>query len=179
MIVDCVEKSALLKSLGLNVNHAPVADLATDSTSFMYQRAWQGDGVETAKYVDAVVRTTEMGGIGTTMKHFPGYGGTSGDTHAGFNINSLPLENFLYDDTLPFQAGMAAGGHSVMVTHNTIEAFDSENPSSLSPAVYNFLRNEMNFDGVAMTDDLDMGAITTFVGANQASLRALLAGAAV
>lgn len=176
---DAVKKAGMLKSLGLNVNHNPVADVVPESLSsaFIYQRAWQEDGVGTADYVRAVVEATEGSGIGTTMKHFPGYGSTSSDTHNGFAVNDLPMESFLYNDLLPFQEGMAAGSHSVMVTHNTINAFDTENPSSLSPAVYSHLRNEMHFDGVAMTDDLVMGAITNFVGEGQASLRALQAGA--
>ncbi len=174
---DAVDKAAFLKNLGLNVNHAPVADLAETDTAYMYGRAWQGDGLDTAKYVETLVEASEGAGMPTTMKHFPGYGATSSNTHNGFAVNELPMENFLYDDLLPFQAGMAAGSNAVMVTHNTINAFDTENPSSLAPEVYRFLRQEMNFNGVAMTDDLAMGAITNHVGAGNASLRALQAGA--
>lgn len=173
---DAIDKAAFLKNLGLNVNHAPVADISGPS-GYMYGRTWGGDGVENAKYVETLVRASENAGMATTLKHFPGYGGTSSNTHNGFAVNNLAWEDFLYNDLLPFQAGMAAGSHAVMVTHNTINCLDSNNPSSLSPAVYNMLRNEMHFDGVAMTDDLNMSAITNFVGNGQASLRALQAGA--
>ena len=173
---DAVDKAAFLKNLGVNVNHAPVADTSGPS-GYIYARTYGGNGAENAKYVETVVKASEGAGMATTMKHFPGYGGTSSDTHNGFAVNNLTWEDFLYNDLLPFQAGMNAGGHAVMVTHNTVNCLDSTNPSSLSPAVYNMLRNTMKFDGVAMTDDLAMSAITNYVGSGQASLRALQAGA--
>lgn len=173
---DTVDKANFLKDLGLNVNHAPVADVS-GSTGYMYGRTYGGDGVENAEYVETVVANSDVNGVATTLKHFPGYGGTSSNTHNGFAENTLSWEEFLYNDLLPFRAGIAAGSHAVMVTHNTINCLDTENPASLSPAVYNMLRTEMNFDGVAMTDDLNMSAITNYVGSGKASLRALQAGA--
>lgn len=173
---DTVDKANFLKDLGLNVNHAPVADVS-GSTGYMYGRTYGGDGVENAEYVETVVSNSDVNGVATTLKHFPGYGGTGSNTHNGFAENTLSWEEFLYNDLLPFRAGIAAGSHAVMVTHNTINCLDTENPASLSPAVYNMLRTEMNFDGVAMTDDLNMAAITNYVGSGKASLRALQAGA--
>lgn len=173
---DAVDKANFLANLGLNVNHAPVADVAGPG-GMMYGRTWGGDGLENAKYVETLVEASEGAGMPTTLKHFPGYGGTSSDTHNGFAVNDLSLEDFYYNDLLPFHAGIAAGSRAVMVTHNTINCLDTANPASLSPAVYNMLRDEMYFDGVAMTDDLAMKAITNFTGAGQASLRALQAGA--
>lgn len=176
VVSDSKDKAAFLKDLGLNVNHAPVADVSAPG-GMMYGRTWGGDGVETAEYVETLVKAYDGTGIGTTMKHFPGYGATSSDTHNGFAVNDLTKDEFDHNDLLPFYAGIAAGGQSVMVTHNTINCLDTENPASLSPAVYNLLRDEMGFDGVAMTDDLAMKAITSYTGAGQASLRALQAGA--
>lgn len=173
---DAVDKANFLANLGLNVNHAPVADVAGPG-GMMYGRTWGGDGLENAKYVETLVEASEGAGMPTTLKHFPGYGGTSSDTHNGFAVNDLSLEDFYYNDLLPFHAGIAAGSRAVMVTHNTINCLDTANPASLSPAVYNMLRDEMYCDGVAMTDDLAMKAITDFTGAGQASLRALQAGA--
>lgn len=173
---DSKDKAAFLKDLGLNINHAPVADVSAPG-GMMYGRTWGGDGVETAEYVETLIKAYDGTGVGTTMKHFPGYGATSADTHNGFAVNDLTRDEFDHNDLLPFYSGIAAGGQSVMVTHNTINCLDTENPASLSPAVYNLLRNEMRFDGVAMTDDLAMGAITNFTGEGQASLRALQAGA--
>lgn len=173
---DAVQKAKLLLDLGLNVNHWPVADVSGEG-GMMYSRTWGGDGVENAKYVETAVRAGEGAGLVTTMKHFPGYGGSASDTHAGTDVNNLSLDEFMYNDLLPFYAGMAAGGSTVMVSHNIITCLDSSNPASLSPAVYDLLRNTMNYDGVAMTDDLAMGAITKTVKSGQASLMALKAGA--
>lgn len=170
------EKGALLKSLGFNVNHAPVADVSAPG-GYIYGRTFGGSGVENAQFVETAVRAYNNAGIGSTLKHFPGYGGTSSNTHDGFAVNELSLEDLMYSDLLPFRAGIAAGCRSIMVTHNTYEKIDSNNPASLSPEIYSLLRNEMNFDGVAITDDLNMKAITSFVGEGQESLRALKAGA--
>lgn len=175
---DTIDKASFLKNLGLNVNHAPVADVSAPG-GMMYGRTWGGTALENAEYVEALVGAADGTGVGTTMKHFPGYGATSADTHNGFAINDLTWDDFIYGDLLPFHAGIGAGGRAVMVTHNTINCLDGTNPASLSPAVYDMLRDSdgANFDGVAMTDDLAMSAITKYVGEGQASLRALQAGA--
>ena len=173
---ETIEKANLLKSIGININHAPVADVSTPG-GFIYERSFGKDGVENAKFVKTYVETSEDAGMATTLKHFPGYGATSSDTHNGFAVNHKAVEELRYSDLLPFYAGMVAGSHSVMVTHNTFEKIDSQNPASLSPAIYKLLREEMGFDGIAFTDDLGMGAITTLVGENNASLRAISAGA--
>lgn len=175
---DTIDKAKFLANLGLNVNHAPVADVSAPG-GMMYGRTWGGTALENAEYVETLVGAADGTGVGTTMKHFPGYGATSADTHNGFAYNDLSLEDFYYNDLLPFHAGIGAGGRAVMVTHNTINCLDGTNPASLSPAVYDMLRDSdgANFDGVAMTDDLAMSAITKYVGEGQASLRALQAGA--
>ena len=173
---EAIEKADLLKSIGININHAPVADVSTPE-GYIYERTFGKDAAENAKFVKTYVETSEDAGMATTLKHFPGYGATSSNTHNGFAVNYKTVEELKYSDLLPFYAGMVAGSHSVMVTHNTFEKIDSQNPASLSPAIYALLRNEMGFDGVAFTDDLGMSAITNLVGANNASLRAISAGA--
>ena len=175
---DTIDKAEFLANLGLNVNHAPVADVSAPG-GMMYGRTWGGTALENAEYVETLVGAADGTGVGTTMKHFPGYGATSADTHNGFAVNDLTWDDFIYGDLLPFHAGIGAGGRAVMVTHNTINCLDGTNPASLSPAVYDMLRDSdgANFDGVAMTDDLAMSAITKYVGEGQASLRALQAGA--
>lgn len=175
VLADATDKAAFLKNLGINLNHAPVADVA--NTGYIYDRTWGGDGLDNAGYVEMAVRGMEEAGMGTTLKHFPGYGSTSSNTHNGFAVNYLSENDFKYNDLLPFYAGMNAGTRSVMVTHNTINYLDEQNPASLSPAVYNMLRNEMGFDGLAITDDLNMKAVTDYVGDGNQSLAALKAGA--
>ena len=172
---DTKEKAAFLKDLDMNTNLAPVADVAT--SGYIAARTYGGDGVENAGYVETVVKEAADNGLGSSLKHFPGYGGTSSNTHEGFAINSLSMEELLYNDLLPFRAGIAAGNPMLMVTHNTYEAIDAENPASLSPAVYKLAREELGFSGLIITDDLGMKAITDFSGSVNASTRALLAGA--
>lgn len=175
VLADATDKAAFLENLGINLNHAPVADVA--STGYIYARTWGGDGLDNASYVETAVRGMEEAGMGTTLKHFPGYGSTSSNTHNGFAVNYLSETDFKYNDLLPFYAGINAGSQSVMVTHNTINYLDNQNPASLSPAVYNLLRNQLGFEGLAITDDLNMNAVTNYVGDGNQSLAALKAGA--
>lgn len=179
LAADTREKCALLSSLGLNVNHAPDCDVATSPSAYIFERTFGGDGVWNATGAATVVSNMLGTGVGSTMKHFPGYGATSGNTHNGFAVNDLPMASFEYNDVLPFLAGMYAGGRAVMVTHNTVNAIDDSAPVSTSPALYRLLRDEWNFDGVAMTDDLGMGAIQAAYGSGNEALAALKAGADV
>lgn len=155
---DSLEKSQLLLSLGVNLNLAPVADVSQDPQDFIYPRTWGQDAQSTAQYVKQVIAVSQGQGVGTVMKHFPGYGG-NGDTHTGSARDSRPLSQFEQADLLPFQAGIGAGGQGVLVSHTIVECLDPDRPSSLSPAVYQYLRQQMGFTGVILTDDLAMGAI--------------------
>lgn len=173
---DTLEKSAFLLDLGLNVNLAPVCDVSTDPNDFIYSRSLGQDAQFTAQYAAVVVNAMSEAGIGSVLKHFPGYGGNE-DTHTGTALDNRPLEHFLDSDLLPFQTGAQAGAGGVMVSHNIVSCLDSNLPASLSPAAYNLLREEAGFDGVAMTDDLDMGAVKKYVDEGSAAVAALAAGA--
>ena len=177
VLADCREKDELLASLGINVNFAPVADLSTDPGDFIYDRTL-GLGVEeTCEYISEVVRQMDADGMGAVLKHFPGYG-SNRDTHTGSALDERPLETFRTADFLPFQAGMEAGGAAaILVCHNIVTAMDPDRPASLSPAVYRILREELHFDGPALTDDLSMKAATQYAG-EQGQSPAVLAIAA-
>lgn len=172
---DAAEKSRLLLSLGINLNLAPVADVSQDPRHFIYPRTLGQDAEHTAQYVEAVVETAQREGVGAVMKHFPGYGGNA-DTHAGAAWDSRSLAQLEAADLLPFQAGMEAGSQGILVSHNIVECLDPERPASLSPAVYQYLREEMGFSGAAITDDLAMGAVGGYQG-GEAAAQALRAGA--
>ena len=162
---DALDKSAFLLDLGLNVNLAPVCDVSTDPADFIYARAFGQDAQATADYAD-----------GSVLKHFPGYG-SNRDTHTGIAVDQRPLEQFRQSDFLPFQAGIDAGAGGVLVSHNIVTCLDPELPASLSPASYQVLREELGFEGVAMTDDLDMDAVQKYVEEGTAPVMALQAGA--
>ena len=161
IVSDTKEKSELLKSLGINVNLAPIADVSTDINDFIYDRSFGKDATETSLYVKNVVSTYNESGLGSCLKHFPGYGNNI-DTHTGISIDSRDYSVFESSDFLPFKAGIDALVPSILVSHNIVESMDSA-PASLSVKVHNILRNELKFTGVIMTDDLAMDAIAKYV----------------
>ncbi len=172
---DTEEKDALLLSLGINVNLAPVCDISTDPSSFIYPRTLGQDAETTSEYIRTVVEQMKTDGIGMVLKHFPGYGG-SADTHTGQAVDSRPLSDFEKNDLLPFEAGIDAGAQAVLVSHNIVTCLDADYPASLSPAVHDLLRERLGFDGVIMTDDLAMQAVTDFTGDENAAVLAVQAG---
>ncbi len=173
---DSAEKAGFLRQFGINVNFAPVADVVTDRSAMMYDRAFGQDAAATSEYVTTVVATTEGAGVGTCLKHFPGYGNTSGDTHNGIVSLNTTLEQLRASDLLPFKAGIDAGCGAVMITHTIMTAIDPEHPASMSPEVLSLLRDELEFDGVAISDGMDMGAIKAYSGENDVCVAAFLAG---
>lgn len=172
---DTVEKAQLLLSLGINVNLAPVCDVPSSSLNYIYWRSFSGNAPEVAAYVELVVRAMREQGLGSSLKHFPGYGG-SADTHRGMAYDRRSYSAFADGDFRPFRAGIAAGADSVLVSHNIVQCMDADLPASLSPEVHRILREELGFEGVVITDDLSMGAITQFTGGQNAAVQAVLAG---
>ena len=174
---DAREKDVLLKALGFNVNLAPVADVSTNSSDFIYPRAFGQDAAATADYVSAVTAQMAADGMGSVLKHFPGYGDNA-DTHTGIAVDERPYEDFVNSDFLPFSAGFQSGGAmtAVLVSHNIVECMDGELPASLSPNVHRVLREELGFDGVVMTDDLAMEAVSAYAGDGAVAVMALEAG---
>ena len=169
------EKCRLLSDLGINVNLGPVCDISTDPDAFMYGRSLGQDAQTTAEVTASTVNLMNAFSIGSVLKHFPGYGNNA-DTHTGIAVDSRPLESLKENDLIPFTAGIQAGCGAVMVGHIIVEALDPEYPASLSPAVHRYLREELGYSGVIMTDDLVMQAITDQYGAGEAAVMAVLAG---
>lgn len=169
------EKCRLLSSLGINVNLGPVCDISTTSSSFMYQRSLGRDAETTAVFASEMVRLMEQHSIGSVLKHFPGYGNNA-DTHTAIATDSRSLEELKEQDLIPFREGSHTGADAIMVSHTIAEALDREYPATLSPSVHRYLRNELCFQGIIITDDLAMGAITQQYGAGEAAVLAVLAG---
>lgn len=172
---DTKEKDALLSSIGVNVNLAPVCDVSTDPGDFINARSFGQGAAETGDYVKTVVRQMRADNMGAVLKHFPGYGSNI-DTHTGIAIDERPLAGFRDGDFVPFTSGIQAGAGAVLVCHNVITNVDPNLPASLSPAVHELLRRELAFDGVAMTDDLIMDAITAYTDGADAAVLAVKAG---
>ncbi len=169
------EKARLLKSCGITVNLGPVCDIARDPGAFMYARSLGQDAQTTAQYAADTVAQYRSEGVGTVLKHFPGYG-EAADTHTGMAVDERPLEQLEGEDLIPFRAGIDAGAGAIMVSHSIVTAFDAELPASLSPAVHSYLRGTMGFSGVILTDDLYMQAISDTWGSGEAAVLAVLAG---
>ena len=169
---DTIEKSNLLSSLGINLNLAPVVDVSTNSGDYMYSRSLQQNSDITSNFAKTVINASKGTGVSYTLKHFPGYGNNA-DTHTGSATDSRSYESILKNDIPPFEAGIDAGAEAVLVSHNVVTNIDKDNPASLSPTIHNLLRDELNFTGVIITDDLDMGAVSKI---DNASVKAILAG---
>ena len=165
----------LLQSLGINVNLGPVCDISEDPNAFMYQRSLGQDAAATGDFVAGTVKLMNAYQIGSVLKHFPGYGNNA-DTHTGLAVDGRSLQALESSDLLPFAAGIEAGCGAVLVSHNIVQALDRDSPASLSPAVHRYLRDTMGFDGVVMTDDLVMEAITDRYGTGEAAVLAVQAG---
>lgn len=172
---DALSKNTRLLELGINVNLAPVADVSTDPGDFIYDRAFGLDAKATAEYVRAVVENMDAAGIGSVLKHFPGYGNNA-DTHTGAALDERPWEQFITEDFLPFQAGIDAGAGAVLVSHNVASCMDAALPASLSPEVHRVLRQDLDFEGVILTDDLAMDAVDAYARDGSAAVLAVLAG---
>ncbi len=169
------EKCELLKSLGIQVNFAPVCDISDDPAGFMYLRSLGLPAEETGSVIAQTVSLYRSEAVGCVLKHFPGYGNAD-DTHVGIVYDERPLEAFETQDFLPFKAGIESGANCVMVAHTIVSCVDAEKPASLSPKWYSLLRNELEFSGVIITDDLQMDAITEYTESSSAAIDAVLAG---
>ena len=169
---DTIKKSTILSNLGLNLNLAPVVDVSTEPTDYMYDRSLQEDTAITSEYSKTVIEASKNNNVSYTLKHFPGYGNNN-DTHTGEVLDNRSYESIIKNDLPPFEAGINAGAEAILVSHNIVVNIDKDNPASLSPTIHNLLRNELDFTGIIITDDLAMGAITNL---EDATVRAILAG---
>ena len=169
------EKSQLLKELGINVNLGPVCDITTKSAAFMYKRSLGQSPELTGEFAAQMCAVMNDNGIGSVLKHFPGYGNNT-DTHTAVARDKRTLEELESCDLVPFATAIEAGCDAIMVSHTIVECLDKEYPASLSPTVHSYLRSNMVFGGVIVTDDLVMSAITDLYGDGEAAVLAVLAG---
>lgn len=147
-------RAALVRRAGIGVNFGIVADETDDSSSFIYRRALGTTPQAASERVAAAVRG-EGGTVVSTLKHFPGHGAAPGDSHRGIPSTGMPQSEWQGTDGAPFAAGIEAGAPMVMFGHLAYTAVDPA-PASLSAAWHRIVRDDMGFDGVAVTDDLGM-----------------------
>lgn len=175
ILEDSKEKSDLLKSIGLNMNLAPVVDVPQNESSFIYARSYGRGAENTGIYTEELIETMNESNMISVMKHFPGYGDNI-DTHIGIAIDDRAYETLENIDFIPFKKGIEAGAPCILVSHNVVKAIDKNKPASLSENTIKILREDLNFSGIVMTDDLAMDAVKTYVENGEAAVQAVLAG---
>ncbi len=148
-----------LRSFGFTWVFAPVADVtigAADPT--IGSRSPSSDPALASRAVAAAVAGYDGAGLVSTTKHFPGHGGATADSHETLPVLDTPLEKLRARDLKPFEAAVEAGAPSIMMAHLDVGAMQDGLPSSQAPKVYDYLRDDLGFEGVAITDSLGMGA---------------------
>lgn len=175
IVQDTDSKSTILNELGINAGLYPVADVSTNQASFIYDRTL-GQGVgETSEYITQVVEELTKKNSGSTLKHFPGYGDNQ-DSHVDIVRDNRSLDEIKKESLPPFEAGIKAGADSILVSHNIVDAVDNQAPASISPEIHRMIREDLQFDGVIMTDDMDMAGLSDFISQEKAGLAALQSG---
>lgn len=156
-----IDRGKFLREWGFNVNFAPVADIAYSPSSSMVSRSFGSDPETVSSKIVAVVSGSRRARLASAVKHFPGHGRTSIDSHSVLPVVDISLDEWMKSDAVPFQSAIAIGVEMVMFAHLQFPQWDSA-PTSLSKVSVDILRNELGFKGVALTDDLVMGAMMNY-----------------
>jgi beta-N-acetylhexosaminidase len=166
-----------LAAAGVNLNLAPVADVASDSASgIVGVRSFGSDTELVSRHVAAYVEGLQSTGVAACAKHFPGHGEVAGDSHLELPTAPTDRETLFARALPPFRAAVEAGVRSVMTAHIRFPALDDE-PATISSVLLGLLRSDLGFDGAVITDALEMRAISGTVGLEEGAVRALAAGA--
>jgi beta-N-acetylhexosaminidase len=169
------------RAVGIQWIYAPVADVNNNpGNPIINTRSFGEDPARVAEFVTAFVHGVEENGGLATAKHFPGHGDTSADSHIDLPVIRADRDRLEKLELVPFRAAIAAGASSVMTGHLSVPALESEpnTPATLSQNILTgVLRNELHFEGLVVTDAMDMGGITTRFAPGEAAVRAVLAGA--
>lgn len=147
-------RAALVRRAGIGVNFGIVADETSDPSSFIYRRALGTSPASAAERVAAAVRGEGLAAA-STLKHFPGHGAAPGDSHSSIPSTAMSFDDWRANEAQPFVAGIDAGAPVLMYGHLAYTAVDAA-PASLSGEWHRIARDELGFDGVAITDDLGM-----------------------
>lgn len=168
-----------LAGYGFNVDFAPVADVITNpENTVVARRSFGSRGASAAAFTNEVIRGLKEKGVEAVVKHFPGHGGTAEDSHKGYAQTLRTLEEMREEEFVPFREGIKAGCRFVMVGHIAApKVTGDETPAVFSKKmVTDILRGELGFDGIVVTDALNMGAVTDSYGSAEAAVLALEAG---
>lgn len=168
-----------LSELGFNLDFAPVADiLSNPHNQVVKERSFGNDPAVVSAMALAAARGLQEQGILSVYKHFPGHGATAGDTHQGYASTEKTLKELKACELIPFEDGIQAGIPFIMVGHFSLPRVTEEPvPASLSSVIItDLLRKEMGFDGIIITDAMNMGAVAQQYSSAEAAVMALKAG---
>ena len=169
-----------LAALGFNVDFAPVADVLTNpDNQVIGQRSFGSDAPTVAGMVTSELQGLSAAGVYGMVKHFPGHGGTSGDSHDGAVSTDKTLEELMAEELVPFQSAIDGGVNFVMVGHISAPNVTGDNaPATLSKVlITDVLRGQMGYNGIVITDAMNMEAVAGFYNSDKAAVLAVTAGA--
>lgn len=167
-----------LARVGVGLDFAPVADVNTNpSNPIIGIRSFGSDPDLVARHVASFVHGMQSAGVAACAKHFPGHGNTEADSHLELPIVPTDLETFVTQALPPFRAAIAAGVKAMMTAHILVPALDDVPATTSCRILHDLLREELGFDGMVMTDALEMRAISATIGVEEGAVRALRAGA--
>ncbi len=151
-----------LRKIGVHINLAPVLDVVPVGTQhFMKERSMGSDPEQVALLGEIWIKTLQGQGVSATAKHYPGLGRASSDPHHYAPVIQWTSEKIMSQDLLPFQRAISAGVHCIMTSHALYPFLDPDWPATLSPAInHHWLREKLNFDGILLSDDMDMAAVS-------------------
>ena len=167
-----------LKVVGVTMNFSPVLDVATNADNpVIGDRALAGRAKDVSRLGQAIISAIQTNGVAACGKHFPGHGDTSVDSHVCLPVVELEEPRLREVEILPFRSAIATGVSGLMTAHVSYPAFDKEYPATLSSRIVSkLLREELGFDGLIMTDDMEMGAISDNYDPIEVSVLAIAAG---
>jgi beta-N-acetylhexosaminidase len=150
------------RAIGIQWNWFPIADINSNPANpIINTRSFGADPEQVGEMVAAYIDGARSAGLLTTAKHFPGHGDTDTDSHLGLARTTASVDRLNTVELVPFRAAIAAGVDAVMLGHITVPAIDPNHPASISPLVVNgLLKKQLGFNGLVVTDALDMGALT-------------------
>jgi beta-N-acetylhexosaminidase len=170
--------AAELKAVGISLDYTPVLDILTNAKNLVIgDRALAERAEDVARLGKVIIETLQAEGIAACGKHFPGHGDTSTDSHFELPLIEHPPDRLNAVELVPFRAAIEAGVASIMTAHILIPALDETRPATLSPRVVDeLLKQQLGYEGLVLSDDLEMNAISARYGIPEATVGAIAAG---
>jgi beta-N-acetylhexosaminidase len=170
--------AAELTAVGISLDYTPVLDILTNPNNpAIGDRALGERAEDVAALGTAIIETLQAAGIASCGKHFPGHGDTATDSHFELPLIEHPPDRLEAVELVPFRAAIEAGVAAIMTAHILIPALDDTGPATLSPRVVDgLLKQQLGFQGLVLTDDMEMKAISSRYGLPEATVKAIAAG---